>query len=68
MQDCFGNEIIDIKVGYADGLKIATLPPEPIWEMTLCDSSDVLFRVAKAPNRFHRFMQKLVLGIQWNPL
>ena len=39
--------------------------PPTKWKWSLCDSKDVEFHVHDAPNWFHRFMQKILLGIHW---
>lgn len=39
----------------------------PIYDDWVCRLSSLHFRPVKGnvPNRFHRFMQKLILGIEW---
>lgn len=43
-------------------------PPEPRWTMQLCGSADLMWRLVKAPNAFHRMMQRICLGIVWTPI
>lgn len=40
-------------------------PPKPEWELRLQDNSELVFYVVDAPNKFHRIMQKLLLGFTW---
>ena len=43
-------------------------PPIPDWYFTLgADTgSSVRFYITTPPNRFHRWMQKVILGINWH--
>ena len=47
---------------------LGKMPPEPKWKWTLADSDDIVFFCQVPPNRFHRFMQKIMLGIYWEEL
>jgi hypothetical protein len=37
----------------------------PKWEFKFCKNSSYTVQVDEAPNWFHRFLQKLILGIVW---
>jgi len=39
--------------------------PPAKWEMTLTEDGYLKFMLPEGPNAFHRFMQKLCLGISW---
>ncbi len=41
-------------------------PPKAEWMWTF--EGQVRFNTVKAPNRFHRFMQRIFLGIIWRKL
>lgn len=40
-------------------------PPAPKWTMRLNKGSMATFHLPTAPNRFHRLMQRVMLGIVW---
>ena len=41
-------------------------PPEPKWDMCLNGRwNELLFSMPSAPNWFHRWAQRLILGIHW---
>lgn len=41
------------------------VPPRHDWTMRFADAGDFQVRTNKAPNRFHRWMQRVLLGIHW---
>lgn len=49
------------------GTSIPTYIPTPKlkWYMSFVDNKYLRFFLPKAPNRFHRFMQRWLLGIYW---
>ena len=40
-------------------------PPPPTWAWSFDPSFAIRFHVPRHPNRFHRFMQRVLLGIHW---
>lgn len=42
--------------------------PVPDWEWSFTPDFGVCVRVVGAPNAFHRFMQRWLLGIHWRRL
>jgi len=42
--------------------------PNPQWRWLLSESDEVIFHAVSAPNIFHRWMQRLLLGIRWTRL
>lgn len=46
------------------------VPPEPKWRFRLTKEKNyaTLFHSVGAPNRFHRWMQKIFLGIYWDKI
>ena len=47
------------------GYATLQVPPLPKWKMTLADSDEFRFFTQNAPNSFHRWMQRVLLGIVW---
>ncbi len=39
--------------------------PEPTWEFSFESTWRVRWQTTAAPNAFHRFMQRVLLGIVW---
>jgi len=54
--------------GHIETHTLITEPPPDEWGFLLSKNSDVLFCVPKGPCRFHRFMQRILLGIYWKKL
>lgn len=48
-----------------DSHKITIPQQAPQWKWCLNGNWDITFFQVTAPNRFHRFMQRLILGIYW---
>jgi len=42
--------------------------PEYKWELRLSKDSNFVIQLFVAPNKFHRFMQKLMLGFEWTEM
>ena len=57
----------DIFVNTKDGLLIRVAPPKPQWSFSLTPDFHLRWNVLTAPNRFHRWMQRVFLGIHWRP-
>ena len=53
-----------------NGAFIIAQPQAPAWRFTLAapSSHSAWFYVPTAPNRFHRLMQRALLGITWEKL
>lgn len=43
-------------------------PPKARWSFSLNGTKEILFLCPSAPNRFHRLMQRLILGVTWRRL
>lgn len=43
-------------------------PPPAKWRMTIAGVMGIAFHLPVAPNRFHRWTQKLILGFEWERL
>jgi hypothetical protein len=44
---------------------VVDAPPPPTWAWSFDPSFAIRFNVPRHPNRFHRFMQRVLLGIHW---
>lgn len=49
-------------------LKVSTVssPPRYRWSLILVKDAYPKFNFLKAPNRFHRFMQRIAFGFHWS--
>lgn len=57
---------------WASALDLSRNIPENKWEMSVSSGNEsyslITIKSPYAPNWFHRFMQKLVLGINWKKI
>lgn len=41
------------------------VPPQPKWYVTFGNPNDIRLYLINPPNKFHRIMQRLILGLHW---
>lgn len=44
---------------------LALYNPTPKWQLTYCKGGTFHYMYEKAPNLFHRLMQRIILGVIW---
>jgi len=53
---------------YSEGCQLVWNLPKYTYKVTIAGDDGLVFSVTKAPNRFHRFMQRLILGFVWEKI